>query len=120
MNVVIVFDNKAATDLSAKDGYVVKQDSGAAVCTAITDQAIGVVTKGGDATELQSEVCIFGECQAVAGGTIADGAFVTPHTDGTVVTSAKSGCTEFGQALQAAVAGDKFRVFVFGAHKQWA
>jgi hypothetical protein len=41
-------------------------------------------------------------------------------TDSTVVASAGSGCTEFGIALESAVAGDVFKVFVFGGHKQWA
>lgn len=120
MNVILTLANKAATDLSAKEGYCVEEDTGVDVCDAITDQALGIITKGGDDTDLQSDVCILGECLALAGGTIAINAFVTPHTDGTVVTSAKSGCTEFGIALEAAVAGDRFRVFVLGGHKQWA
>lgn len=91
-----------------------------AVCSAITDQVVGIVTKGGTAAIGQTEVCIFGECQAIAGGTITAGQFVTPHTDSTVVASAGSGCTEFGIACESAVAGDWFTVFVFSGLKQWA
>lgn len=115
MNIIRTLTNKAATDLSAKEGYVVKDDTGANVCTAITDQAIGVITRGGDATELKSDVCVFGEVVAIAGGTIAAGKYVTPHTDSTVVQSAGSGCTEFGLCLQGGVAGDRIKILVLGA-----
>ena len=121
MQVVKTFANKAATNLSAKDGYVAKYDTaGVNICSAITDQAVGVITKGGDATLLQSEVCILGECQVLLGGTVTKGQMVTPHTDSTVVVSAGSGCTEFAIALESGIAGDLINVFVLGGHKQWA
>ena len=121
MNVTRVFVNKAATDLSGKDGYVAKYDTGGmAVCSAITDQAVGIITRGGDATLLKSEVCIHGEVLALLGGTVTAGQMVTPHTDSTVVASAGSGCTEFAVALESGVAGDWVKIFVFGGHKQWA
>jgi hypothetical protein len=121
MNSTKTFANKAATDLSAKDGYVAKYDtSGVNVCSAITDQAVGIITKGGDATELKSDVAIFGEALAKLGGTVTAGQMVTPHTDGTVVVSAGSGCTEFGIALESGVVGDFVRIFILGGHKQWA
>lgn len=120
-SVLFVFANKAATNLSAKDGYVAKYDTGGMnVCSAITDQAVGVITKGGDATLLQSEICIHGETLAICGGTITAGQMITPHSDSTIVASAGSGCTEFGVALESGVAGDWIKVFVFGGHKQWA
>jgi hypothetical protein len=119
MQVNQVFTSSA--NHSAKDGYVMKYSGGVvAVCDAITDQAVGICTKGGTAAEAQTEVCIFGECSAVAGGTVTKGQMVTPHTDSTVVATAGSGCTEFGVALEDAVAGDWFKVFVYGGHKQWA
>lgn len=120
MQVVVPFANTA--DLSAKFGYAVKYSGGvAAVCSAITDQAIGVITKGGDATLAKSDVCIFGECSALAGGTITRGQFLTPKAaDSSVVATAASGCTEFAIALEDAVAGDLFNIFVLGGHKQWA
>lgn len=121
MQIVKVFANKAATDLSTKDGYVAKYDTaGMNVCAAITDQAVGVIIKGGDTTLLQTSVCMFGECQAICGGTITAGQAITPHTDGTIVASAGSGCTEFGFALESGVAGDWINVMVLGGHKQWA
>lgn len=117
----ITMDNKAATDLSAKNGYCVKYDTaGVNVCSAITDQAIGVVISGGDATALKSDVCIFGRCRAICGGTITRGQMVTPHTDSTIVASAGSGCTEFAIALESGVAGDWIEIFILGGHKQWA
>jgi hypothetical protein len=120
-SVTKTFANKAATDLSAKDGYVAKYDTGGMnVCSAITDQGVGVISKGGDTTVLQSEVVIHGEALAKLGGTVTAGQHVTPHTDGTVVASAGAGCTEFGLALESGIAGDWVRVFVFGGNKQWA
>lgn len=116
-----VFKNKAATDLSAKDGYAAKYDTGGVnVCSAITDQAVGIITSGGDTDLLQSEVCVQGECMAILGGTVTAGQMVTPHTDSTLVASAGSGCTEFALALESGVAGDWIKVFVLGGHKQWA
>ena len=120
MNIVKTMANKAATDLSAKAGYVAKYDSGANVCSAITDQALGIITRGGDATELASDICVLGECSAICGGTITAGQMVTPHTDSTIVASAGSGCTEFGIALESGVAGDWINILVLGGHKQWA
>lgn len=117
----LVFANKAATNLSAKDGYVAIYDTGGMnVASAITDKAVGIITVGGDATLLRTEVCIHGECAAICGGTITAGQHLTPHTDGTIVASAGSGCTEFGIALESGVAGDWIKVFVLGGHKQWA
>jgi hypothetical protein len=116
-----VFANKAATDLSGKDGYVAKYDTaGLAVCSAITDQPVGVISKGGDTTLLQTEVVMHGEATAICGGTITAGQMITSHTDGTIVASAGSGCTEFGIALEAGVAGSWINIFVLGGHKQWA
>jgi len=116
-----VFKNKAATDLSAKDGYAAKYDTtGVNVCSAITDQAIGIITGGGDDTALQSEICVHGECMAIAGGTIKGGQMLTPHTDSTIVASAGSGCQEFALAMEDAVAGDWFKLFVLGAPKTHA
>jgi hypothetical protein len=121
MNVNKTIANKAATDLSAKDGYVAKYDTGGAnVCSAITDQALGIISKGGDATLLQSDVTIFGEALVKLGGTVTQGQMLTPHTDGTAVASAGAGCTEFGLALESGVAGDYIKAFVLGGHKQWA
>jgi len=118
MDHIVNMANKAATDLSGKDGYCAEYDTtGIDSCDAITDQVIGVITKGGDATELISEVCVFGECRAIAGGTVTAGKYVTSHTDGTVIDSAGAACQEFALALESGVAGDWVRIFVLGSIK---
>jgi len=110
--------NKTATDLSAYTGYSVMFDTdGINVCSAITDQAIGIITVPG-ATEC--EVCIEGECPAVAGGAVTRGKYITPHTDGKVINTAGSGCQEFGLALETGVAGDWVQVLVLGSNKTHA
>jgi hypothetical protein len=120
MQEILTLANKASTTLAAYDGYCVEFDtSGINVCNAITDQAIGVITKGA-ASGGNSDVCVFGQCLALAGGTVTAGKYVTPHTDGTVIVTAGSGCTEFALALESGVAGDWVKIFVLGGHKQWA
>ena len=114
MNVIKTFANKTSTDLTGKEGYAVKFDTdGIALCSAITDQAIGIVTKGG---LTQSEVCLQGETQAIAGAAVTSGKHVIPHTDGTVKNTTSSS-QEFGLALESAVAGDWFNIFVLGSNK---
>lgn len=109
------------SDLSGKDGYAVKHAGGVlAVCSAITDQAVGICIKGGTVAQAQTEVLIHGEGQAILGGTVTAGQMLTPHTDSTLVASAGAGCTEFALALESGVAGDWVNVFVLGGHKQWA
>ena len=110
MNIIKTFTNKTDEDLTAKEGYLVKYDTtGVSVASAITDKVIGVITKGG-ATE--SDVCIFGECQALCGGTVTAGQFLTPHTDGTAIDTSSS-CTEAALALESGVAGAWSQVVVF-------
>lgn len=117
MNVNKTFANKSGVDLTGKEGYAVKYDtSGIQVCSAITDQAIGVVTRGG---VTESEVCIAGECQALAGGTVTKGKMVIPHTDGTVKNTAASS-QEFALANESAVTGDFFSLHVIGSPKTQA
>jgi hypothetical protein len=114
MTVRKTFANKSSTDLTGKEGYAVKFDtSGVAVCSAITDQAIGIVTRGG---ETQTEVCIYGECTALAGAAITAGKHVIPHTDGTVKDTTSSS-QEFALALETGVAGDWVNIVVLGSNK---
>lgn len=116
MQIVKTFANKSSTDLSAKDGYVVEFDTdGVDVCDAKTDRAIGVITRGG-ASGAMSDVCVFGECKAIAGGTIVAGQHVTPNTDGTVVATGASS-QDFAIALEGGVAGDWINILVIGAPK---
>ena len=114
MNKIKTFANKTGTDLTDKEGYAVEYDTdGIKLCNAITDQAIGIIT-GGGAT--QSEVCVFGECLAKAGGTVTMGKMLIPHTDGTVKDTAASS-QEFALALESGVAGDLVQALVLGATK---
>lgn len=115
MQVIKSFPNKTGVDLSAKDGYAVKFDTdGINVCSAITDQAIGVITKGQASGE--SDVCVFGECLAKAGAAVTRGKHIIPHTDGTVKDTASSS-QEFALALETGVAGDFVQVCVLGSNK---
>jgi len=117
MNVIKTFANKSGVDLTGKEGYAVKFDtSGVQVCSAITDQAVGIVTLGGGTN---SDVCINGEVQALAGGTVTKGKMLIPHTDGTVKDTAASS-QEFALALEAGVAGDFININVIGAPKTQA
>ena len=101
MNVIKTLPNKTSTDLTGKEGYAVKFDTdGNVVCSAITDRAVGIVVRGG-ATE--SDICIMGECIALAGGIVTRGKPVIPHTDGTVKDTAASS-KELGLALESGIA----------------
>jgi hypothetical protein len=116
MNVIKTFSNKSSTSLTGKEGYAVKFDTdGVNVPSAKTDRVIGIVTSGG-ASGGQSDVCVFGECTAKAGGTILAGQTIIPDTDGTVLATAASS-QDFGIALEGGVDGDWINVFVIGAPK---
>jgi len=114
MKLLKTLPNKTGTDLTDKEGYAVEFDTdGVKLCNAITDQAVGIITVGG---ATQSEVCILGECLAVAGGAVTMGKMIIPHTDGTVKDTAASS-QEFALALESGVAGDLVNVCVLGAPK---
>jgi len=114
VTIIKTYANKTGVDLTNYTGYAVKFDTdGINICSAITDQAIGVVTSGG---ATQSDVCILGECQAIAGAAATAGKYLIPHTDGKVKNTAASS-QEFALAIEAAVAGDWFSVFVYGSPK---
>ena len=109
------FTNKTSTDLTGKEGYAAKFDTdGINVCSAITDQAIGIITKGG---ETESDVALAGEVvQAFCGAAVPRGKHVSPHTDGTIKNTASSS-QEFGLALETGVAGDWVNILVCGSIK---
>jgi len=114
MSIIKPFPNKTGVDLTGKEGYAVKYDtSGLALCSALTDKAVGIVTRG-DAKE--SDVCVFGECLAKAGAPVTRGKHIIPHTDGTVKDTAASS-QELGVALESGVAGDLVQVIVLGITK---
>lgn len=115
MNVIKTFPNKTSTDLTGKEGYAVKYDtSGLAPCSAITDKAVGIITRGGTS---ESDVCVFGECIAKAGAAVTRGKHIIPHTDGTVKDTAASS-QELGIALESGAAGDFVQVVVLGVTKE--
>ena len=117
-NIVKTFANKSSTDLSAYAGYAVKFDTdGINICSGITDQPIGVILRAGSTA---CDVCIFGEIDAIAAGTILAGQMVTPAAAGTITASAGAACQEFGFATMGAVAGDHFNMFVTGSAKRWS
>lgn len=121
MQVIKTFPNKSATSLADKAGYCAKFDTtGVNVTSAITDQPLGIITNAGDDEVLKSDVCIFGECKAVAAGNIVQGQKLTSHTDGRVVTSAGTACQDFAIALEGGVAGDWINIFVLGCAKTHA
>lgn len=103
-NIVVNMANKSATDLTNYDGYLVKMDSGLALCNAATDVAIGVLTKGG---ATRSDVCIFGKTVAKLGGTVTANQMVTATTGGVALATTGTGARrEVAMALEAGVSGD--------------
>jgi hypothetical protein len=107
-----VFANKSGTDLTGYDGYwVVYDTSGMALCSGITDKAVGVLTKGG-ATE--SEVCILGECQAIANEAIGAGKFLSPASTGKTALTAST-AKECALALDAVASGAFGPIWVTGS-----
>ncbi len=113
-SIVKTLANKASTDLSGKEGLAVEFDTtGMDVCDAITDQVVGIVTKGG---ETESEVCIFGQALAKCGAAVTAGKMVIPHTDGTIKDTTSSS-QEFALALETGVAGQFVNIFILGCPK---
>jgi len=113
-SIVKTLANKASTDLSGYEGYAVEFDTtGMNVCNAITDQTVGIITKGG---VTESEVCIFGSALAKCGAAVTAGKMVIPHTDGTIKDTTGTS-QEFALALETGVAGQFVNIFVLGCPK---
>lgn len=104
--------NKTGVDLTGYDGYPVKHDTdGLALCTAKTDKAIGVLSKGG---ATRSDVALPGAVtKAKAIGTCTAGKYGTPGTAGVQDTSSTS--EEFCLFISDGVAGDLVDVLVVGS-----
>ena len=97
-----------SADITGND-LLVKLSSGQLVVTAAdTDEAYGILPDPTDAN-VPANVITCGECYAIAGGTIAAGAALAPDADGEVKTAA-TGDAIVGEALEAAVAGDRFLI----------
>lgn len=101
-------------------GQVVYSDSGTATpTTAATDVPIGIARSG--ATQLPDgtytcSVALSGVVEyAIASAPIAELADLMPAADGEVVTAgAGAGNVTFAKAVDAAAAGDKIRVVLYG------
>ncbi len=107
---IIPFANKTSTDLTGAEGKFAEYDTdGIQACNAITDVPVGVVTRGG---ATQSDVCVAGRCNVLAGGTFKRGQRIGPHTNGTAVVSAGAANQDAGIALEDAVEGDIVPAFI--------
>jgi hypothetical protein len=102
-----------AADQRTKEGYFVDLSAGSvAVSTSATTKPFGLILEG-ENTDGVSSVAVcggnVGPSKVKASGTIAQGAYVQLHTDGSVVTDAAAGARVLvGIALEAAVSGDLF------------
>lgn len=96
--------NKASTDLTGKEGYVVVPDSGLKLAaTADLSKAFGVITEGGGTESDVAIIGAFGGTVAVKlGGTVAVGDKLKVDDGGTVSAYVDSG-TVIGVALEAGV-----------------
>lgn len=113
-NIVIRRANASGVDLTGKEGYAVKNATGLTLVTGIEDDVVGIVTKGDTG---YSDVCIFGRCKALAGGTLIATEPIMPTTGGKAQadTNAAARC-RLGLALEAGVTGDLVEVFVNPQH----
>jgi len=106
---VVKADNKASTDLTGKEGYVVVNDSGLALAaTGTLASAFGVITEGG-ATQSDVAICgaFGGTVSLKASGTITKFCPLAVVDGGTVV-AATVGTRAIGIALEAASADELF------------
>jgi hypothetical protein len=111
--ILVNMENKSGTDLTEKDGYLVKLDAGLALAGAATDAVVGVVVKGG---ATRSDICIFGRCAVRLGGTVTVLQAITATTGGVGLVSAGSGNrVEIGRALEGGVSGDLVEVMFTGS-----
>lgn len=109
MKIVIALPNDTATDLTGKEMQPVKfGTAGVALCTANTDEVIGIVVKGGATS---SNIGIQGEFPALAVGTITGGGKkIAPGNGGFQDTA--SGAVECGIGIMPAASGDVVPVFI--------
>jgi hypothetical protein len=102
-----------AADHRTKEGYFVDlSGSTVAVSSSATTKPFGLILEGENTDGVDSvAVCggNVGPVKVKASGTIAAGAYVQLHTDGSVVTDAAAGARVLvGIALESAVSGDLF------------
>lgn len=101
--IVLALPNDTAVDLTGKEMQPVKFGTvGVALCTAVTDEVIGVVVKGGTDT---SSIGIQGEFPVIAAGTITGGGKKISCASGGFQDTAGT-AQECGLGIQPAIAGD--------------
>ena len=110
MKVVIALPNKTGVDLSGKEGQPVYfNGDGVDLCTAATQQPVGVVVKG--AASGNSDIGIRGQFPVVAAGTITGGGKAISAANGGYQDTASS-AVDAGIGIAPAVAGDVVIVYL--------
>ena len=103
---------KTATDLSAKQYFIVKLSAAqtVALASAATDILIGVLRNEPESGQAAEVHMINGGASAKvkAGGTISAGDMITSDSAGKAVATTTTGNYVLGMALEAAVDGDVF------------
>ena len=101
-------------DLSSSQYLVAEIVSGseADAATASTDDIIGVIYDGGDASGDNVSVAISGVAKVKAGGTISEGDQVTADSASKAVATTTTSARILGTALDSAVTGDIFTVLI--------
>ena len=105
---------EAAADLSAKQFHFVKLTAANTVnvCTATTDNPIGILQNKPSAAGRPAVVRLFGISKVVASGAISAGALIATESDAEAGTPATSDPV-LGKALEAAAAqGDLIKVLI--------
>lgn len=117
----LLITRKAAADYSAKLYYIVVGTaankvtlSGAGGLSIGVIQDVGAKAGAGDTLD----VCVQGPCLVIAGGTITAGQIVASDAAGKAVRCDADGTIGFGYALESAVSGDIFPMFVTGPSAQ--
>lgn len=107
---------EAATDLSAKQYYVLAQDANGygVLGTAGTDSNIGVIVDGGRAAGDHVAYTFAGVAEVIAGGNIDEGDAITATTGGAAVatTTANDRCIGYCAQRGGAVANDVFKAIL--------
>lgn len=105
---------KAAADLSAKEGHIVRlsaEDTVNQASEAVNSGVLGVLTNKPKADE-PATVAYSGKVKAIAGAAITVGQFVSTNGSGRAITVV-SGAMTVGRAMEATAAdGDEFTLFV--------
>lgn len=108
----------AGADLSAKQYFIVKNDTGSnevVLAAAAADSIVGVL-QNAPVENQEALVAVGGTCKVIAAGDISKGAWVTSDGNGEAVATTTAGNLVIGQALQSAVDGDIFEILLTKFH----